>query len=331
MKKGFTLVELLGTIVVLGIMLTIAIPSIVETMRRANINEAEAYLVRLFNASETYIELNKQSFHQLKSTGGRVDIPIKYLIDEGLIRELGKDPTTGSDITENWTVVAITQADKTIKYSLYNQNTNVKSYVQDGLILHLDAINNFGIGHSNTTTVWNDLSNQNNDVININPSKWTNSSLSFLNAADALKTKNKIDASFLGKNVTVEIVLKSNQYRYVELAFPTGINLKLRLSGQNPYWNAMPVTIQSYPAQYALNTRNHYTYRNNFTQSTADMWFNGTKTSATVSNLASVDSEFNLGNSEYLIGEIYAVRVYNRALTDVEVQNNYILDQNRYR
>jgi prepilin-type N-terminal cleavage/methylation domain-containing protein len=331
MKKGFTLVELLGTIVVLGIILTIAIPSIIQTMRRANINEANAYLVRLYNASETYIELNKQSFDQLKTPGGKVDIPVKYLIDEGMIRELGQDPASGSMITEDWTVVATTQSDNTISYDLYDQNTNIDSYVQDGLVLHFDAINNFGMGHSNTTTVWNDLSNQNNDILNVNPIKWTNKSLVFANVADILRTNEMVSGVLLGKDVTMEIYLRSNELRLTQIGLDLGLMLKLRTSGTNPWWNAYPITSQSYSSQYSINQPIRFAYRNNFTSSSADKWYNTTKTSATVSDLNTTDKYFDLGTSEFLNGEIYAIRLYNRALSDAEIQANYELDQVRYR
>lgn len=330
-KKAFTLVELLGTVVVLSIILIIAVPSIMDTMRRANINEAKAFITKLYNASESYIEINRSAFEQLNTTNGRVDIPVKYLLDEGLIRELGDDPTTMTPITINHTVTATRQADGTIAYALYSGNTNIESYVTNGLILHLDAINNFGMGHSNTTTVWNDLSSQHNDVLGVNPIKWTNKSLTFSTVSDILKTKNTVTSALLGKNVTMEIYLKSNELRYVELGIPGAMTLKLRISGQNPYWNPFPVTIQSYGAQYTIGAQTSYVYRNNFTGSVADKWFNGAKTSATVSNLAAVTDHFVLGNSEYLNGEIYSIRLYNRALSDAEIQANYALDQNRYR
>ena len=66
---------------------------------------------------------------------------------------------------------------KTIEYVLNNTkvvNTNIEEnymqvspekYVQDGLQLHYDAINNTGDGHSNTTTTWRDLSPNHNDGV----------------------------------------------------------------------------------------------------------------------------------------------------------------------
>ena len=49
--------------------------------------------------------------------------------------------------------------------NLEENYTNVASeqYIQDGLQLHFDAINNTGTGHSNTTETWRDLSNNHND------------------------------------------------------------------------------------------------------------------------------------------------------------------------
>ena len=54
-------------------------------------------------------------------------------------------------------------------------------YVEDGLILHYDAINNTGSGHSNNITTWKDLSGNSNDAI-ITGGIWENNSLRFTNA-----------------------------------------------------------------------------------------------------------------------------------------------------
>jgi prepilin-type N-terminal cleavage/methylation domain-containing protein len=346
MKKGFTLVELLGTIVVLGIMLTIAIPSIIQTMRRANINEANAYLVRLYNASETYVELNKQSFEQLKTIGGRLDIPIKYLIDEGLIRELGQDPTSGAMITENWTVVATTQADYTISYALYNQNTNIESYVQDGLVLHFDAINNFGIGHSNTTTVWNDLSNQNNTGILTNfnstaSSGWTNRGLKFDGTDDIVITSEG------GTNFSTFV--SGVPFTYSAYYTTNTIGVWMGVLSNVGAWGA-----GGFNLQYGNNNRTGLggvVYISNAVVPTASTTYhvlgvyNGTVmslyingvyvTQATVSYSAG-SSRLTLGAfynlpSLFMNGTIHSVMFYNRALTLPEIQTNYELDQVRYR
>ena len=86
-------------------------------------------------------------------------------------------------------------------------------YINDGLILHLDAINNLGLGdsnHSTTTTTWKDLSGNGNDgtVYNINntaESGWHDKYIS-LDGVDDYVAKSEITVN--GDNGTVEIVAK---------------------------------------------------------------------------------------------------------------------------
>lgn len=47
---------------------------------------------------------------------------------------------------------------------IYDEREEQEGYIKDGLILHLDAINNTGSGHSNTTNTWKDLSGNGNDA-----------------------------------------------------------------------------------------------------------------------------------------------------------------------
>lgn len=344
-EKGFTLVELLGTIVVLGIILTISIPSIVETVRKANVNEAEAYLVRLFNASETYIELNRRSFDQLKTVGGRVDIPIDYLIDEGLIRELGVDPTSGNTITEDWTVVATTQSDKTIEYTLYDENTNINSYVQDGLILHLDSINNFGIGHSNTTTVWNDMSGQNNGARLMNfgfdsSSGWVNNGLKFDGINDiAVTDENDYDFSTFVATIPFSY---SAFFTTNTLQTWMGVltNMTTWTNGFNmQYGEAQRIgvggtTYLSNSTLPTINTRYHVTAA--YDGVTMRLYINGVWVNQ--ANLS-----YNQGNKHLTIGAFYdtpsllsnatihSVMFYDKTLNSTEILNNYNLDTVRYR
>lgn len=83
---------------------------------------------------------------------------------------------------------------------------DVISYVQDGLIMYYDGINNTGNGHSNTTTKWKDLSGNNNDGT-INGSVWEENSLNFdgiddwVNCGEMNYSNVTIEAVVLYKNV----------------------------------------------------------------------------------------------------------------------------------
>jgi len=54
-KKGFTLIELMIVVAILGILAAVAIPAFVRYLRRAKTTEAVDKLAFLFRASTTYI------------------------------------------------------------------------------------------------------------------------------------------------------------------------------------------------------------------------------------------------------------------------------------
>lgn len=62
MKKGFTLIELMGVILLLGVIGLIAFPSILNQMKKidTNVNEANKKLV--YVAADDYINDNKESY-----------------------------------------------------------------------------------------------------------------------------------------------------------------------------------------------------------------------------------------------------------------------------
>lgn len=327
-KKAFTLVELLGVIVIISIILIVTVPSLLNSLKKIGSQEYNAFLNNLYTATETYVETNRNRYPELNSVGGKVFIPIQELIDEDLIKKMGTDPDTGELMPTTYTVVATTQSDKTINYSLLKKDTNIDSYAQNGLLLHYDGINNTGLGHSFTSTKWYDLSDSHNDVTGVTPAKWSTKGLTF--DGYYLSSQNVINPATLGKNVTIEIVLLSNTYKLVEIGVGSNIALKLRPTGANPWWNCYPITVQSYSSNYQLNQIQSFVYVNNFSGSTASKWYNGVKTSASVSDITQASYKFNLGTGENLLGNIYAIRVYNRALTDEEILNNYNLDRNRF-
>ena len=60
-RRGYTFIELLGVIVLLGIILVIAIPSITTTLKTSRIKSEEVFLDKLSDTIDSYVTLNSDS------------------------------------------------------------------------------------------------------------------------------------------------------------------------------------------------------------------------------------------------------------------------------
>ena len=60
MKKGFTLVELLAVVTIMGVILLISVPNITKQLKKTNSNRYSEFVEDLFLATESYlVEHNK--------------------------------------------------------------------------------------------------------------------------------------------------------------------------------------------------------------------------------------------------------------------------------
>lgn len=75
-KKGFTLVELLAILVVLGIIITVAMPALVESNRVAKINEKKDFEEAINTACEAYKAVNPEE----------PNVKIKTLAQKGYLK-----------------------------------------------------------------------------------------------------------------------------------------------------------------------------------------------------------------------------------------------------
>ena len=198
-------------------------------------------------------------------------------------------------------------------------------YVQDGLVLLLDGIQNIRGGHSTSTNVWEDLSGNNYDVtmknITIN-----DNNMYFSEDTSIMYSLNNIDA------VSVEMVLEleesSQGDQYIasfgsiykilawtpsEKGFSLG-NGKKRYLLEDLYKKSS-ISVQYNPDVMYLNSKK----LENSVVSTS--WSAAPKYPFMISGYA---------NGWRLKGKIYSIRVYNRALTQDEINHNYEMDKKRF-
>ena len=220
---------------------------------------------------------------------------------------------------------------------LTGNDSNTPTYVSDGLILHYDAINNTGNGHSNNTTTWKDLSGNGNDGI-VTGGNWGDSYLRFTSSTEqnGVKTNRNFPIDFSN---TFNIVFKLSSVNSVEALFgsrtsvsdgmmlfnySTNDNLSLDTKGSN--------TRIALGDRLSANTI--YDISITFSGTTCKLYVNGQLTNTETFTDATINfplTVFTAGTRSNSLGDIYSVKVYNRALTDAEIQQNHNIDSQTYK
>lgn len=83
MKKGFTLVELLASIVLLGLLMMVSYPKIIEMVENKNEEIDESKQTLIYSAVDTYINNNLNDYP--KDIGAKYCFSIDFLDKENLI------------------------------------------------------------------------------------------------------------------------------------------------------------------------------------------------------------------------------------------------------
>lgn len=350
-NKGITLAALVVTIVVLIILASV-------TLYYANdgyeFSQKQAFLSEL-----KIVQAQVNIAHEKIALGNTVyetyGTPVNNLNDATLIEKIRSGPLKGYETQiENYRYFTSTELEKIeargikqavlinyetrdvasaegievdgqMKYresDFSDENQNIESqYISDGLVLNLSG---YDAPESDT---WKDRSSSNNDI---SLSNYTYNSdkkcYTFTNAT--FSTRKPI--TFLEKNYTVEIVFATGAYKNMTLGISDVINLKLRQSNENPYWNNLPNTNQRYGEKQNLNEITSLAFKNDYTNKTASKFFNNEKTNADYAETPLVGNKFEVSSGETFNGEIYAIRIYKRALTDNELTFNYNKDKLLY-
>ena len=117
----------------------------------------------------------------------------------------------------NYNGKIITETDT--KGNKITHKEHINRYVNSGLILHYDGIDNTGNGHDSSSTIWKDLSGNNNDgtLTSFASPSWDNKGLTFNGTSDYIVT-NLNPKEELGENFTISANFKitdTSNYRGV--------------------------------------------------------------------------------------------------------------------
>ena len=240
------------------------------------------------------------------------------------------------------------------------ENPVSTSYINDGMILHLDAINNVGMGdsnHSTTTNIWKDLSGNSGDVTlrttGTSGPVWESDSLSFDGVDDyatgAATSNGDITVEFVGRqnNTSNSGVLYMINSWGSNVTDPT---MQLWGSGSGQLINGRMLVPKNQELPYReigseqlgrfdAESKAYFTITKN--NNTIKVYWNGQLKKEyndqefidrfNITNMNFTIGKWHTSNSYYSNENVNAFRIYNRPLTEDEVKQNYYTDKIRFK
>ena len=97
-NKGFTLVELLAVLVILGAIMGMAIPSITSSLERSKEKQNQSKIKMIESYAELYVNDHKNTIYNNLGSNGSCHIPINILKDNGYLTDDAAKNVDGEDI-----------------------------------------------------------------------------------------------------------------------------------------------------------------------------------------------------------------------------------------
>ena len=279
-----------------------------------------------------------------------VDLGKTYDLDElgvwnnfNSARSVYDNVTYVSSDNSTWTELindAIIQTSSGKRINAYTDVNN--GYISDGLVLWYDGYANTGKGRPNSTTTWKNLASSSLDGT-LTGGTWYKDYLYFDGTDDWVKI-----AAMNYANPTIEVVYSKSSSTGSNEVFVGNFNAggygigkasDAKINGQ--FYLSGSYQLLSYP----LTLNKIETLSSSYSGSYQYLYANGSLVSSADRAGASLGSPSNStvmavganpnGSTvdsvgEYYKGNIYSVRIYNKALTDEEILHNYLYDKQKF-
>jgi prepilin-type N-terminal cleavage/methylation domain-containing protein len=351
-KKAFTLIELLGVIIILGIVLVIAIPETTKLIDKTKNNAYKQMITDITKATKTYVTTNAFKLDNFSNTGDSTDVTLYNLINAGLLKNNIVNPKTKEklDLSSKITVTISASGGYTYTYDIHDP-----IYVMNGLVLWLDGSDAPQFNINDSKYYWMDKSgNANNGELktmaypNTSTSGYDSSQKAYL--FDGIDDYIAFQNIFTGKEAikTLEVVFSKQQLGGLFSLFtysntPTTIGNGLSMVGEGSDSTTFKLTYGNGTSRTTLNSNvsisNNTIYHVLITIESGQIkiYVNGVLSNTWIDRDVVYNSNvFVLGrwasnyNGYRLTGLIKAARAYNRALSQSEVIKNYNADKATY-
>ena len=251
-------------------------------------------------------------------------------------------PTTFADVVGNTNSTTIVSTgtfkfdNDTITEPTISFESNV---VTNGLIFGFDGKNNTGNGYSSSTSTWNNYGSSNTNGT-INGPTWGDGYIEFDGVDDEVIINEYVTLTTFTTEAIVSINSYDsvNEYEILSNVQNGGMGLLMEYGklGVSIYVNGSYTTILN---DYAIELGQIYIVSGTYDGSTLKLYIDGILVkSASVSGTVGTptgNTVFAIGcnpnasscNKGYVNGRIYSSRIYNRALTESEIRQNYNADK----
>lgn len=331
-KQGFTLVELIGVIVILGLIAAFSVPALTKTMKDSSEKQYENYVKNITLAAENYFHSETDG-----TLNGKYFIKLKTLMDTGYWKK-EDNPKTNRETNENLTVMISKNDDGTEKYELLDMDATESGYIHDGLLVHYDGYN------KPVDNVWNDLSgNGNNGILyNFSDDSWNNNGIQFDGINDYIEAIQVSNFPSGSSQYTLEITFLYSIPKHKNNLINIGIydsnnhgNGLGIYSNEDVHWFNHWYWGNDLTVVFPISQSNRYLVTALYNGSQRKLYLDGNQIASDNAVPDTIIGTVNVGKETpnqggFFNGKVYSVRIYNRALTTAEINNNYKVDKYRF-